>query len=210
VKKIIGLTIAALLLIGAVGASTWAAFQDTEKSSNNTLTAGTLDLNINNGNIDYTMFTLTNIKPGDTGNYIAPLRNNGSLGGKLTVTSALVSHSAGAAPVPADPDIVPTDVLYTTAQIALYIDVDNSGTWNAGDIGLRANGTTYTFSDSATLLQAPMNSYLAATWTDAVANLAVGATNRFVVNYSLPLATGNNCQGGSAVMSFTFVLNQLP
>ena len=43
-KKIIGLTIAVLLLAGMSGIGTWAFFNDVETSSNNVLAAGTLDL----------------------------------------------------------------------------------------------------------------------------------------------------------------------
>jgi len=43
VKKIIGLSIAALLILALVGGATWALFSDTETSANNTLIAGTLD-----------------------------------------------------------------------------------------------------------------------------------------------------------------------
>ncbi|HEX76780.1 MAG TPA: hypothetical protein G4O12_09435, partial [Dehalococcoidia bacterium] len=37
-KKILGLTIAALLVIGTVSSGTWAYFTDTEQSVNNSLT----------------------------------------------------------------------------------------------------------------------------------------------------------------------------
>ena len=45
-KKIFGLTIAAVLVMAMVTGGTWAYFSDTESSTNNSLTAGTLDLNI--------------------------------------------------------------------------------------------------------------------------------------------------------------------
>ena len=54
-KKILGLTIAALLVMGMVGGGTWAYFSDTEASTNNSLTAGTLDLNVDGGDIPVTM-----------------------------------------------------------------------------------------------------------------------------------------------------------
>jgi predicted ribosomally synthesized peptide with SipW-like signal peptide len=47
-KKIIGLTIAAILIIGLVGVGTWAYFGDTEVSSGS-LAAGTLDLQVGGG-----------------------------------------------------------------------------------------------------------------------------------------------------------------
>jgi len=48
-KKLFGLTIAALLIIGIVGGGTWAYFSDTETSSSNQITAGTLDLDLDGG-----------------------------------------------------------------------------------------------------------------------------------------------------------------
>jgi len=49
-KKILGLSIAALALIGLVAGSTLAYFTDVEESPNNVFTAGTIDLAINNQN----------------------------------------------------------------------------------------------------------------------------------------------------------------
>ena len=43
-KKIVGLTIVALLVIGLVGGGTWAYFTDTEESTGNSFTAGFLNL----------------------------------------------------------------------------------------------------------------------------------------------------------------------
>ncbi|MFC1899865.1 TasA family protein [Chloroflexota bacterium] len=53
-KKILGLTIAALLVMGLVGTGTWAYFSDTETSTNNVLSAGTLDLTLAGGTADGT------------------------------------------------------------------------------------------------------------------------------------------------------------
>ena len=65
-KKIAGLTIAALLIIGLVGGGTYAYFSDTESSTGNTLTAGTLDLNIDGGDAAVTTFDVSNVAPGDS------------------------------------------------------------------------------------------------------------------------------------------------
>jgi len=43
-KKILGLTIVALLVMRLVGGGTWAYFSDVEASTGNVFTAGTLDL----------------------------------------------------------------------------------------------------------------------------------------------------------------------
>ena len=79
-KKIIGLTIAAVLIIGLVGAVTWAYFSDTEESTGNTITAGTLNLTVDevgSGAVAGTLtpgvdgvnefLTISNVAPGDSG-----------------------------------------------------------------------------------------------------------------------------------------------
>jgi predicted ribosomally synthesized peptide with SipW-like signal peptide len=70
-KKILGLAISGLLLIALVAGGTYAYFSDTETSTDNTFTAGTLDLQLTDA--DETAqdgvtasFTDANIVPGDS------------------------------------------------------------------------------------------------------------------------------------------------
>jgi len=82
IKRMLGLTIAVLLLIGMAGIGTWAYFSDVETSTSNVLTAGTLDLKTND--VDGVSQTLlaTNMQPGDTvGPETIILRNAGSVAG---------------------------------------------------------------------------------------------------------------------------------
>jgi predicted ribosomally synthesized peptide with SipW-like signal peptide len=81
-----------LLVIGAVaaiiGGATLAVFNDTETSTGNTLTAGTLDLNVD-GQDDPNVATLTvsDMKPcDDTGYHKWVVKNAGTLPGKLSVS----------------------------------------------------------------------------------------------------------------------------
>jgi predicted ribosomally synthesized peptide with SipW-like signal peptide len=214
VKKIIGLSIAALLILALVGGATWALFSDTETSANNTLVAGTLDLNINGGNTAVSTFSAANVKPGDNNdaNQAAAssiLLNKGSLAGKLTMSAAVVGL-AGPAPVPADPDIVPTNSLKDVATVALYIDKDGDGHWSSGDIGLKSDGTTYAYAVGTPLSQAAMSAYDGKNWASVLPNMATTESDKFAVNWEVPTAATNAIQGGSATMTFTFVLNQLP
>ncbi|MFC2070211.1 TasA family protein [Chloroflexota bacterium] len=81
-KKVFGLVITLLLLIGMSGIGTWAYFNDVETSTSNVLAAGTLDLKTND--VDGVSQTLlaTNMEPGDTiGPETIILKNSGSIAG---------------------------------------------------------------------------------------------------------------------------------
>ncbi|MBA7712991.1 hypothetical protein ES703_121986 [subsurface metagenome] len=89
-KKILGLTIAALLVMALVGGGTWAYFSDVETSDTNIFSAGTLDLNIDGDNVNVNMLTLSDIKPGDTDGGspgTCELKNVGSITGDLTIVT---------------------------------------------------------------------------------------------------------------------------
>ena len=66
-KRILALSIAVVLVIGLVAGGTWAYFTDTEESTGNTFTAGTIDIAVNDENpwegVGY--FTIDDMKPCD-------------------------------------------------------------------------------------------------------------------------------------------------
>ena len=94
-KKVIGLTLAALLITGIVGGGTWAYFSDIETSQNNTLTAGTLDLQV--GATDPCSESInigTQIQPGDSGNAADWTATNlGNVSGTLRVTISAITNN---------------------------------------------------------------------------------------------------------------------
>ena len=80
-KRILGLTIAFMLLIGMGGIGTWAYFQDTETSTGNVFAAGTLDLKTNDvDGVTQTLYA-SNLKPGDNVSGSITLKNSGSVAG---------------------------------------------------------------------------------------------------------------------------------
>jgi predicted ribosomally synthesized peptide with SipW-like signal peptide len=99
-KKIIGLSIAALLIIGIVGVGTFAYFSDTAASTGNTWTAGTLTLGLVTtgaatnatasvspaGSINNSM-QFTNVVPGSSGTITWTLNNTGNVPGTLTLVA---------------------------------------------------------------------------------------------------------------------------
>ena len=86
------------LVIGMLGTGAFAYFSDTETSSGNTFTAGTLDLKVYDpdadefvdddelGNInDYWNELVNNLKPGDSDTIIIPVKNAGTIPGTADI-----------------------------------------------------------------------------------------------------------------------------
>lgn len=68
----------------AAGAGTMAYFSDTEESTGNTVSAGTLDLTVNGASdIDGASTSIEEMAPGDSESRTITLRNDGSVGGDL-------------------------------------------------------------------------------------------------------------------------------
>jgi spore coat-associated protein N len=201
-KKILGLTIAALLVIGAIGGGTYAYFSDTETSVSNTLTAGTLDLNINGGNIAVTTFNVSAVAPGDSGSDNSTLANVGSLLGELDISTSAVTNTPGAGGSEYEGG---SGELGANAEIAMYIDVDDSGTFNAGDIGLKSDNTTY--ADPTPLAYDIIDNYASKSW-NATENMSASASDYFYILWRVPTGAGNDIQGDSVSVNITFVLEQ--
>jgi len=90
-KKIL-LSVLIIGLVAAVtGAGTWAQFSDTEKSTGNTLTAGTMNLKLSTDGTDYSnrisSYTVSGLYPNDKGTIgTIYAKNEGSVDGNLSVT----------------------------------------------------------------------------------------------------------------------------
>jgi predicted ribosomally synthesized peptide with SipW-like signal peptide len=102
-KKILGLTVAFLMIAGISGIGTWAYFTDIATSYNNVLLAGTLDLSpLTDGAGPVGKYTVTpggnningkvvfqKLYPGDSGNITWVLTDTGSLPGTMTPVSTV-------------------------------------------------------------------------------------------------------------------------
>ena len=201
-KKIVGLSIAVLLIIGLVGGATYAYFSDTESSTNNALTAGTLDLNIDGGDVAVTTFTASDVAPGSSGSGSSILANVGSITGELDIATSVVTNTPGGGGTEYEGG---SGELGASAQIAMYIDVDQSTGWNAGDIGLQSTGVTYSFPTA--LNYDEINDYASETW-DAVETMAASAADDIIVNWQVPIGADNTIQGDSVSFDITFTLEQ--
>jgi predicted ribosomally synthesized peptide with SipW-like signal peptide len=205
VKKILGLAIAALLVIGTVGVGTWAYFSDTETSSNNQITAGTLDLKLNGGNDDVTIMTgLTNKAPGNSGTPYATLKNEGSLPGKFSIQTSAMTDTEG---TPVDSEFA-VGALSAYARLAPWVDVDESGTFNAGDLPLKSDGSVKAFADG--LQWDTWANFASKTWDSVIASMSTNQQLRVYLQWDIPSATGNQIQGDSCKFTVTFKLDQIP
>jgi predicted ribosomally synthesized peptide with SipW-like signal peptide len=230
-KKIIGLTIAAIMVVAVVGIGTWAYFSDTETSTGNTFTAGTLNLvpltsgtgvvgkytvtaggDGVNGNV-----TFTNIVPGESGSITWTLNNTGTIAGNLTMTGTTVSFTDGVAAV--DPE--------TSVTVPHANNGDSNGDLDefvgvnlqrgAGNYILGAAGTYVPFSDLQAILAAENQSIASGgsliyifNWSVATDIVGLGST---CLAPSHTTAIGdpvddNIIQGDTANLSITFTLTQ--
>jgi spore coat-associated protein N len=201
-KKIIGLTIMALLIIGLVGGGTYAWFSDTEVSEDNILTAGTLDLNIEGGDDPVTTFDVGDVAPGDSGSGNSTLTNAGSMPGELDISTSAVNNTPGAIGEYQGG----SGELGANARIAMYLDVDQSGGATAGDIGLKSDGTTY--DPTGGFDYDEIDDYASLSWDAVLASMAISAADDFIVLWQVPTSAGNDIQGDSVSFDITFTLEQ--
>ena len=205
-KKILGLTVAALIVIALVGAGTWAYFSDTESSADNSLTAGTLDLNWNGDNdTGVATFSETTKAPGDSGTGSKTLANAGSLSGELDVAISTITNTGGAGGTEFEGG---DGELGGVALMVAYVDVDQSGTFNTGDIELNTTGANaWATTTNEELTYATVDSYDSVSW-DAVQTMIASAADDFIVLWQIPTSAGNSIQGDSISFDVTFTLEQ--
>ncbi len=205
-KKILGLTIAALLVMALVGGGTWAYFSDPEYSSGNMLTAGTLDLTLDGGNADIEVIeaSVSNVAPGDSNSEYVTLAAAGTLAGELDILFSVITNVNGSGGT--EYELAGSGELGANATIAVWIDVDESGTWNTGDIELEPAGADPFDSDS-TLDGATIDSFDSVSWDDIHLGTFSGS-DRFYIDWDVDVSVGNDIQGDSVSFDITFTLEQ--
>jgi len=213
-KKILGLTVAALLVMGLVGGGTFAYFSDVETSSANVITAGTLDLTLNDADDNVNIIAaLTNKKPGDADKTPGPsaaLKNAGSLTGGLSIAFGTVTNteSSGGTEFEADGG---NGELGAKVKIAPWIDVNANSTFDTGDLPLKSDGTIKTFADG--LQWDTVDAFDSDVFTDAIASFAgtnpgPAASVKFYLPWDFvePGSQDNSAQGDSFSVGITFTL----
>jgi predicted ribosomally synthesized peptide with SipW-like signal peptide len=220
-KKIIGLSLATLLIVAVVGSGTWAYFSDNETSQNNTITAGTLDLQV--GATDPCTEAIdigSLLQPGDSGNAADwTLTNKGSTGGTLKIAVSAITNYENTR---TEPEEAAGDTTTGSTQgelgdfveIAIWLDMNRSGGWDSGDRYLRSTGTVVNWVSGSSLppeAYADINSYAGIDWdaADGMPAMAGSGNIDFMVEYSFPAdANDNRTQGDSSLFDITFTLEQ--
>ena len=190
-KKILGLAIAFVLLIGMTGIGTWAYFSDTETSTGNQLTAGTLDLTTNDANGVTQTLLATNMAPGDTvGPETITLKNTGSV--------AASSLDLAFSYVESDGSTNPVDMTADATAAMLEVTTLNYG--GSSLLSSVSDGNSNTYKDIEDLKNADLSGL------DGID--AAPASKDFEIAVQLKAETGNDFQADGITVTMTFTLNQ--
>lgn len=208
-KKILGLSIAALLVMGLVGGGTWAYFSDPETSTGNILSAGTLDLTLNGANANVNIMAgLVNKAPGDSDNTsFATLANAGSVAGELDIATGAATNTESVGATEYEADVIGgagAGELGANAEIAPWLDLNADGVFDAGsDKALKSDNTVVT----TTLQWNTVDNFASKTWNEVISANMTG-TPRFYLAWRIPTSANNTIQGDSFTLGFTFTLEQ--
>jgi len=189
-KKILGLTIAFMLLIGMGSLGTWAYFQDTETSTGNVLAAGTLDLKTNDvDGVTQTLYA-SNLKPGDIVSGSITLKNAGTVAGStLDLAFSYVEN-----------DDSPNSVPMSADATAAVIEVTTLSLGGSSILGGVSDGNSNLYIDIEDLMK---NANLTGqTGIDA------SGTRDFTITVQLRADTSDDFQSDGINITMTFTLNQ--
>lgn len=196
-KRILLSLITIVAVSAAVVNGVNALFSDTETSTGNTFAAGTLDLKLNGGDVNVTIFTVTLAKPGDTGGATWIVNNAGTIAGYLDLHSLTLTNNDNDCTEPESIDgdgtcgPVGGGELSANMNVDLFVDANNNGT-----------------NDSETTIYTGLLSGIAANYPDLNLALAASGTNYIRLNWGIPSGTGNVIQSDSTQLDATFELGQ--
>ena len=146
VKSFMTIAFVAVIAVGATNAY----FSDSEKIAGNTFASGSIDLVLGAG--DEVPFSFSNVAPGDSGKETISFSNAGSLDGVLDVKQANLAEYENGCIEPevqaGDPNCTASagDLGLVSLEIATYVDVNQNGVWDSGDIKLAYNGQVIPYS----------------------------------------------------------------
>ncbi len=192
-KQIIVSIIIILAIVSTTIKATTAYFSDTETSSGNTFSTGTLNLTLDGANSNVAKFNVSGMKPGDTHIGTWTIRNTGSIDGYLDMHNITQTHSPGTTTEPEltveDPDV---GSLGSLLNITLFVDANNNGILDSGETTIYSG-----------LLNGLATSY------DANIPLSAGSANYITMAVNWPSGPNDNKgQGDVAQLDMTFELGQ--
>ncbi len=216
-KKILGLTVAALLVMGLVGGGTWAYFSDVETSGTNVLTAGTLNLDVDATDPFTLNISVPALTPGTTGNAANwTVLNNGTISGNLTIALSAITNGEGANPE-SETEATGDGELGGLAKLAMWLDYNQNGAWDTGDKYLDATGAGTVVNESAegslpAAAYDTIDTFGSTDWaqSDGIATMSANDVFDLLIEYDFPDggATDNDAQGDNCTFTITFTLTQ--
>ena len=203
-KKILISLMAIALVIGLVGAGAFAYFSDTETSTDNTFTAGTLNLKVNtNDGSNTVVFTESNKAPGDSGSGTWTLVNNGSLAGYVDLESISVANAENYDAATNEAEAA--DDVNTSIDGELGANLDVVLFWDDGAGGGIADNRIQDGTE-ATIYSGVLDSIAGSYGADYP--LAASGTTYISMTWSIATTVDNAIQGDSATLDMTVELAQ--
>ena len=188
-KKIIGLTIAIVLAVGIIGVGTLAYFIDTESSTGNKLTAGTLDLKPDAEGISSILSAGNIARENIIGPAEIELRNAGSTNG--STLDIIFEYTE----IDASPNLVDMSANLTAAKLMVNV-LNYHDASILGDVGdLNGNG----YKDIQDLTTANLTGRT---------GIIAGETEDFEIEVQLVSDTGNDFQADGINLTMKFILHQ--
>lgn len=142
-------------------------------------------------------FEVPNAVPGASGRSSNRLVNVGKHAGELGVSFSPITNTPGAIGEHSDG----SGDLGANTEIAVYIDINASGDWDSGDVGLRSDGATYRYPTA--LDYDAMDNYGGIRW-NAIESMIASAACDFTIMWYIPITVGNEIQGDSVSFDITF------
>ncbi|MFC1899864.1 TasA family protein [Chloroflexota bacterium] len=188
-KKILGLSIALVLLTGMTGIGTWAYFSDVETSTGNVLAAGTLDLKTDDvDGVTQTIYT-NSLEPGEDISGSITLKNAGSVAGlTLDIVASYIESDNGF-------NLVDTNVDDTAAKLELTT-LSYGGSSLLGSV---SDNNVNSYLDVEDLKNANLTGQ---------SGIGPSATKDFTITVQLRSDTAGDFQSDGINITITFTLNQ--
>ncbi len=204
-KKILGLALAAFMVMGLVAGGTWAYFTDPESTTGNVFAAGTLDLEVDSENPWASAYlSITDLAPGDTStNTTITLQNVGNMIGDLYLRITSVTDGGGAATYLATCSSEPEWELGGGASYAEVLGMSGNLTLTCqAEIDGGAMAAVPNI-DSVDITQAETNS-----WQKIYDAMGASGTCDFTLYATLDLNANNHLQGDNCTFTIEFQLLQ--